>query len=339
MNTSELCFFLTGCTGVSGDEKETGEKVKELLSPYMSVKTDRLYNVIAERKGRGKHFLIDAHLDRIGLVITGINDKGFLKFANCGGIDERTLIGSEVIVFGKKPLFGVICSVPPHLSGKDDKLPGIDEMCIDIGYNSEEAHKLVEAGDRAIVRNNPVKLLGNRISSAALDNRAGVAAAVLCVKYLEKKGFDGNLTVMLSSQEEVGLRGAKVGAYVIQADEAVVVDVTFGTEPSVSKEESGELGKGPLIGFSPVLDRKMSQRLVAVAETENIPYSREVMSSKTGTNADSISESGRGIPTVTVSIPIKNMHTQVEVADTEDIENTAKLIAEYILSERCKDNV
>ncbi len=338
METKELCLTLAAAQGVSGDEKSAFETVQKILSKYMTVACDRMNNLIAKKSGHGKKFLLDAHIDRIGLIVRGVNEKGFVLFDRCGGADPRTLIGSEVTVYGKEDLFGVVCSVPPHLRGDDDTLPEITKMAIDIGYTKEEAEKLVSPGDRIIVKVVQANLYENKIASPALDDRAGVATLIKTVEILEENGFDGDLTVMLSSQEEVGCRGALTGAFSNQADEAIVVDVTFATQPGVSSEEGGELGKGGVIGFSPVLDRQMSLKLVETAEKHSLPYGREVMGRSTGTNADSISTSGKGIKTGMVSIPLRNMHTSVEVVSTDDIELSAKLIAYYILENGGKEN-
>lgn len=339
MDTKELCLELAGAIGISGDETSACEKASFILGRYADTHIDRMNNVIGKIEGKGKKFLLDAHIDQIGLIVRGINDKGFVLFDKCGGVDPRTLIGCEVTVLGEVPLFGVVCSVPPHLAGDDDSLPEITKMAIDIGYNKEEAEKLVFPGDRIIPKSRQTELLGSKLSSAAFDDRAGVAVLIKATEILVSKGFNADLTVMLSSQEEVGCRGAVTGSFNNQADEAIVVDVTFATQPDVGKEDGGEPGGGPLIGFSPVLDRKMSLDLVETAKKHNIPYSCEVMGRSTGTNADKISLSAGGIRTATVSVPLRNMHTAVEVIDTEDIENAAKLIAYYILENGGKENV
>lgn len=337
MDTKELCFALADCFGVSGAENETAKLSGEILSRYMTVGTDRLGNVIGRKEGKGKHILLDAHMDRIGFIVRGIDEKGFVLFDKCGGIDVRTLIGNEVEIFAKEKLFGVICSTPPHLADDNKKLPEIGKIAIDIGLSKEEAEKLVFPGDRGIIRNKPCTLLGENIASSALDNRAGMAVLIKAVEYLEEKGFDANLTVMFSTQEEVGRRGARTGAFTSQAEEAIVVDVSFGYAPGVAKDSAGELGKGPMIGFAAILDREMSKELVRIAEEKDIPYQSEVMSRTTGTNADFISLTAEGIKTALVSVPLRNMHTTVEVIDINDIENTAKLIGEYIIAQGGKE--
>lgn len=339
METKELCFKLASSLGVSGDEKDIAKVAGEILGEYMSVETDRLGNVIGRKHGKGKHILLDAHMDQIGFIVRGINEKGFVVFDKCGGLDVRTLIGNEVEIFGKEKLFGVVCSTPPHLADDSKKIPEIGKIAIDIGLSKEEAEKLVSPGDRGVVKNKPCQLLGDNISSTALDNRAGMAVLIKAVEYLNERDYDANLTVMFSTQEEVGRRGARTGAFVSQADEAIVVDVSFGVAPGVGKDVGGVLGEGPMIGFAAILDRKMSKELVRIADENNIPYQSEVMSRSTGTNADFVSISAEGIKTALVSVPLRSMHTTVEVVNVNAIDNAAKLIGEYIIAQGGKENV
>lgn len=333
MDIKELCFKLTEPVGVSGTEQDACRAAGQMLSEYMEVTYDAMHNVIGRRKGKGKHILLDAHIDQIGLIVRGISEKGFVLFDRCGGTDPRTLVGNEVTVFGERPLFGVVCSVPPHLSDGDDKLPKVTKMAVDVGLSKEEAEKLIFPGDRIIINSRQHTLLGNNISASALDDRAGVASLLRCCEILKEKDFDANLTVMFSSREEVNGMGAQTGSFECGAQEAVVVDVSFASSPCVTKDEGGELGKGPMIGFSPVLDHEMSKKFVETAKKNDIPYQTEVMGRSTGTNADDISVSSGGIKTALISIPLRSMHTAVEVISAIDVENTARLIAEYIMAQ------
>ncbi|MCR5208085.1 MAG: M20/M25/M40 family metallo-hydrolase [Eubacterium sp.] len=330
MNTVELLEKLTSAVGVSGAENEIGKTVAGLLSQYGKVYTDSMNNVYCTF-GEGAHFLLDAHIDEIGFIVKAVSDGGFLKVDRCGGIDCRMLLGSEVCVHGKKELRGVISTLPPHLQkdGDSKKVPGLDEIAIDIGLDKKEAEELVSSGDRVTFKRNFNKLLNNQLSASVLDDRSGAAAVILAIDML--KDVNAKITVMLSSQEEVGCRGASVGVFDKKVDEAIAVDVTFGYSPLCKKSECCELGKGPAIGFSPVLNAEMSKKLVAVAEMNGIPYQREVMGGgHTGTNADVISVNESGVRTALLSIPEKYMHSPIEIIDTSDVENTARLITEYI---------
>ncbi len=330
---SALLKKLCAAKGVSGAENEAAKVASELLEKYMPVKTDALGSVTGAT-GNGKtNILLDAHLDQIGLVVTAIDEDGFLKVAKCGGADIRVLAAAEVTVHGKESVYGVITSTPPHLSKPDDadKAKGFDDIAVDIGMNAEEAKKLVSLGDRITFNGNYTELLGNRVSSPSIDDRAGVAAILRCLEMLEDKNHGCKISVLFSVQEETGGSGAQTGAFSAEADEAIAVDVSFATAPGISSEKYASLGGGTMIGYGPSLDYDMSRKLTEIAEKNSIPNQTEVMGRSTGTNCDQIQVAGKGVKTALLSIPLRNMHTAVEVCDLEDIENTARLMAEYII--------
>ncbi len=318
--------------GTPGNEAEAAKIAANELKKYMSVSFDALGNVIGRNEAEGKHFLLDAHIDRVGMIVTAVTDDGFVKVGACGGIDTRTLDAAEVTVFGEKPIYGVVSAIPPHLTKKgDNKASDISDIVIDIGMDKKTAEKYIQPSDRVIVNSKFKKLLSSRVTSSSLDDRAGVVALLIACDMLKESGKMPNLSVVFSVCEEVGGSGAKTSAYKLSADEAIAVDVSFAVAPDVSEREAGKMSKGPMIGFSGTLDYSISRSLVNLAEKNNIPFQREVMGSSTGTNADSISNVGVGVKTGLISIPLRNMHTQSEIVDIEDIKNTAKLICEYIL--------
>lgn len=331
---AELLKKMCSVHGTPGNEGVAAEIAAEELRKYMDVSFDALGNVIGRNAAEAPHIFLDAHIDRIGLVVTSITDEGFVKVNSCGGVDARTLEASEVVIFGKKEIYGVVSSIPPHLTKSgENKASEVRDILIDIGMDKETAQKYISASDRVIVKSDFKNLLGTKVSSAALDNRAGVVSLIIACDMLKDKGVNPNLTVAFTVCEETGGAGAKIASFAASADEAIAVDVSFAKAPDVSDEESGIMSKGPMIGFSSVLDYDMSLNLVKLAQRNGISYQREVMGSRTGTNADNISVSGCGIKTGLISIPLRNMHTAVEVVDIDDIKNTASLICEYI-SER-----
>lgn len=334
MNTDYITGLLEKlclADGTSGDEGECAAIAAEELGKYMSVSIDKLGNVIGRQEGEGTHFLLDAHIDRIGLVVTAVTDDGFVKVGACGGIDTRTLDAAEVVIYGKKPIFGVVSAIPPHLTKSgENKASDVSDIVIDIGMDKVTAEKYITPSDRVVAVSEFNKLLGSKVSCAALDDRAGVVSLLLACDMLKEKGVKPNLTVVFSVCEETSGSGAKTSSFAACADEAVAVDVSFAKQPGVSENESGELSKGPMVGFSSVLDFAMSKKLVALAEEKEIPYQKEIMGGRTGTNADSIAVSGYGTKMGLISIPQRNMHTQAEIIDINDVVNTAKLICEYI---------
>ncbi len=264
--------------------------------------------------------------------MTAIDDDGFLKVAKCGGADIRVLAAAEVTVHGKKDIHGVITSTPPHLASASDegKAKAFDEIAIDIGMKKEAALELVSPGDRVTFDGRFLSMLGSRVSSPSIDDRAGVAAILRCLELLRSREHSCRLSVLFSVQEETGGSGAQTGAFEAAPEQAIATDVSFGSAPDVSSEKYASLGKGTMIGYAPSLDRKMSVRLAAIAKEKGIASQPEVMGDRTGTNCDEIQISGSGVRTALLSIPIRNMHTAAELCDLADIEATARLMAEYI---------
>lgn len=339
MDTTKLLLEFSSKTGVAGFERDAAKYGGKLLSAFGSTRVSPLGSVICtvrEPVEGGMHIMLDAHIDEIGLIVSYIEEKGFLRVSACGGVDRRLLQASPVTAHTKNgPVKGVVCSVPPHL-GKDKESPKnkrIDEIYIDIGASSKaEAEELVRLGDRVTLDSAPRELLNGLVSGKAIDDRAGCAAILKALEYLDGKGFNCGLTAVFSSMEEIGGQGAKTAAYEVSPTHAVAVDVSFAHTPDSKKELCGELGKGPMIGFAPVLSPEMSRRLRELAEENAIPYQTEVMGGKTGTNADHIATARAGVRTALVSIPQKYMHTPVETVAVSDVENTGRLIAAFILS-------
>lgn len=323
---------LADCNGVSGDEKDAAELAISYLKQYTDDCFIKNNNVIGHLgvKGGKPHILIDAHIDRIGFVVTYITEDGFLKVSGCGGIDRRLLFAQQVTVLGKKPIAGIICSMPPHLEKDESSVPEMEDICIDIGMSKSQAEQVVSFGDKIVFSAHCQKMQGDKITGAALDDRSGVGAILRALEFVKNDNLNCEITVLFSAQEEVGERGAKIAAFEINPDIAIAVDVSFALTSDDKEEKCGKMGKGCMIGFSPVLDRELSEKMKELAEKNNLPYQIEVMAGETGTNADRFSVNNSGARAVTLSIPLKYMHTPVEVISLSDVENTARLIAAYV---------
>ena len=272
--------------------------------------------------------VLDAHIDQIGFIVTYITDEGFVKVGNIGGIDRRLLPAQPVVIHGKRDIRGVICSVPPHLGGSD--VPKYDDTAIDTGMTHDELAEVVSEGDSVTFDVKCRSLLGERVTGGALDDRAGVAAILYALGLMQGRETAYNVTVIFSCQEEVGERGAKIGAFQLAPDIAIAVDVSFALAMGENERKCGKLGEGAMIGVSPSLSREVTDGLISAAKRAEIPYQIEVMNSGTGTNADRYSVNRAGCKACTVSIPLRNMHTPVEVIDLADVRSTAELIAAYI---------
>ncbi len=327
MTTIELLEKLTSLAGVAGDEKCSFETFKGLFSLYGNVSCDKVGNIIIEKDGKGKHILLDAHLDTIGFVVTGITDDGFLRVTKVGGVDMRTVEGAELTIHGTEDIYGVVCTVPPHLSDGESRVSKDGTCVVDIGMSKEKAEKVVSIGDRVSFRNSFSVLSPNEISSPYIDDRGGIA---VLLKALEYTNTENKITLVCSAQEETGGTGATCASFNCDADLSLSVDVSFACTPDSNPKECGKMNGGPMIGYSPILSREYSELLVKIAEENDIPYQKEIMNGKTGTNADHITISKGGIPSALVSLPQKYMHTPVETVDVRDIENCAMLIARFL---------
>lgn len=332
MNIQELIFNLCTARGVSGDENAAASVAERYLAAFAETSVDCNGNVIAVcgNPSAEKTILLDAHLDQIGLIVTDINENGFVKVAACGGIDVRTL--QNEVFETKDGARGTVCCLPPHLSdGSESKAEPMSKVWLDFGMSREEVQEHLETGDTLTFSEKPAMLLNGRITSPALDNRSSVAAMIAAGE-LVKDAQDYKVVILLSVQEETYGTGAATGAFSQEPDEAIVVDVSFASQPDVSGQYAGiELGKGPMIGIAPILNREMTDTLAGLAQSLDIPFQYEPLPGSTGTNADKITVSGCGVTTALISIPERYMHTQSEVIDPADVENTARLIAAYIL--------
>jgi putative aminopeptidase FrvX len=329
----ELLFRLCSAPGTSGWEDAAAEVIRAELSRFGRVEQDCMGNITAHmgKAGAQRHVLLDAHMDQVGLVVTYIDENGFLKVAPAGGVDRRVLPGSPVTIYGEEKIQGIVCCLPPHLSdGGEEKVAAVDRMSVDAGLPKEEAERLIPLGSRIVVDGPPRELLGTRVASAALDDRAGVAALIRCAELLTEEPIGCELTLLCSSREETGAEGAKTAAYSAKPTEAIIVDVSFAAQPGVPREKACPLGGGPMIGRAPLLSRLLSDRLAELAEEYQIPYQLEIMGGSTGTNTDEIAALRGGVPSAMVSIPLRYMHTPAEIVDLEDIEHTAQLLAAYI---------
>ncbi len=335
MDLKNIIFTLANADGVSGNERNVCDKAVEMLKNYTDdcyIKNNCVIANIGERCENKPHILIDAHIDQIGMICSYITDDGFIKVSNLGGLDRRILQAQQVLIHGKETVKGIICSTPPHLSDGDEKVPEMTDISIDTGFSKAELEKIVSLGDTISFSPQCRELLNGRISGKSLDDRVGVASIIYMLELLkdELKNLNCSFTVLFSSQEELGERGAMTACYEINPDYAIAVDVSFALTADDSEEKCGKMGKGCMIGIAPTLDKEFSDTLINIAKEKEIPYQIEVMNGQTGTNADRFSVSRAGVKTVTCSIPLKYMHTPVEEIQLSDVENTAELLAEYL---------
>lgn len=323
---------LCSAPGVAGME-EIVQTAQSLLAPLVDeCYVDKMGNLIGCYSGQDKSaptIMLEAHMDEIGFLVTHIDEDGFVYVSAAGGVDGRVLTAQQVDVYGDRVYRGVFCSMPPHLSGKNDPLPELQKRGIDVGMTGEQAKQHIPLGSRVAFAPQFFSLNDTVVCSKALDNRAGMAAILYCLRQLDKT-IPLNVAVAFCVQEEIGCRGASPATNRIQPDAAVITDVSFALTHDANPNHCGQQGKGVLIGVSPILNSRMTNTLLSLAKEKEIPYQYEVMGGGTGTNADSISNCLCGVPSGLLSIPQRYMHTPIETVDLRDIAAVGDLMTALI---------
>ena len=326
-----LDLLKTLCTAVGvGGVGNVAQVITELVRPYADdVTQDALGNVLAVRRCKDSDaptVMLEAHMDEIGFVVTQVDDDGFIRVSACGGVDTRVLAAAPVQVLADPPLNGVFCSTPPHLSDNDKEIPPLSDMGIDVGLPAETVKSRVSIGTRVAFAS-PFRAVGDyAVCGKALDNRAGCAAVISAFRQLSQTALPFHLAAVFAVQEEINGAGAVTGAFAVRPTAAIVTDVSFAHTPDAPVHECGKLGKGPMVGVAPTLDRALTDILRAVAERENITFQWEAMGGRTGTDADHIQTSREGVKTALISIPLRYMHTPSEMVDVRDVDATARLM-------------
>ena len=339
MPTPPLLQKLLTTPGPSGYEGDAAAVWREAASAFADVTTDALGSSVARVRGTGDGPLlaIVGHIDEIGVHVSHIDDDGFLRFGSVGGWDPVILVGQRVtLVTRNGEIPGVVGKKPIHLLKDEDRkrVPELKDLHIDIGArDGDDARTMVRIGDVAVIAGEPIELPNGRLVSRALDNRIGCYVALEAARLVaEAGGAAGHVAAVAAVQEEITFAGSRTTAFSLDPDVAVAVDVTFATDqPGV---ELGELTKHPL-GSGPSLTRgstihpRVFELLHETAEAEGIPFTVASTGRSTGTDADAIHLSRAGIPTALVSVPLRYMHSPVELCELEDVANTARLLAAF----------
>ena len=334
MNYLSAINRLSAAPGPSGFEGAVARVALDMLSPLVGeAYLDRMGNVVGLRpcgKPGAKKVLLDAHLDEIGFIITG-QEEGYLRFAPLGGVDPRMLPDRELTVLTDPPRLGVVACLPPHIQSREDmdKSQPISELYLDLGLTEDEA-KAIPIGTPAVYRTGCLALGKDLLSGKALDDRACFVLLLRALELLEGEELDVDLVVLGSTQEETHSTGAITAAYGLRPDLCVAVDVTHGDSPDASKDKTFPLGKGPVIGLGPNCTKSISDLMRRCAKEMDLNVQLEVMSGSSGTNGWPLQVSREGIATGVLSLPLRYMHTPIETAHQGDMEDTARLLAEFI---------
>lgn len=333
----ETLKTLCELNGTSGREEDVGAYILERIEGKCEIKVDALGNIIAFKEGKKRaknKVMISAHMDEVGFIITYITDDGYLRFDCVGGIDEKVIVGRAVTV-GEQNVPGVIGIKAIHLTDKaeEGKVPEISAMYIDIGAaDKKEAEKNVSIGDSAYFISD-FELFGeNKVKSKALDDRFGCSVMIDMIE----NGVDYDTWFAFLVQEEVGLRGASAAAYTIEPDYAIVLEATTAADVAgVKKEERVcALSKGAVVSFmdrSTVYNRELFKRAFELAKENNIPCQTKTAVAG-GNDAGAIHKSGKGVYTLTVSLPCRYIHSSTSVADIRDMD-ACKKMAKVLLAE------
>ena len=333
MEIFEIITRLCSMEGPSGFEDSVAAAACELLQPYMDeVSTDVMGNVIGVRrcgKENAPKLMLDAHLDEIGFIVTG-HESGFVKFAPIGGVDPRMLPACEIKLMTQPPVFGVVCAAPACVQTGDaaEKAQKADEMYIDVGMTEEQAKESVPVGTPGIYRRG-AKLFGeNLMCGKTMDDRSCFACLVRAAELLKDTELNVDLYILGSTQEEVGMRGAQTAAFSVYPDWCVAVDVCHAKTPDCKNWQTLDLGGGVVICKGPNMNRAFTDKIIAAAEGCGAKYQISAEpDGNSGTNAAAIQTARAGVCTALLSLPLKYMHTPVEVISLEDAEYTAKALA------------
>ncbi len=318
----DLIKKLTQIYGPSGSEGPIREAIREEVKPYVDeITEDALGNLVCLKKGDGEgiKILLAAHMDEIGLMVTHLDEKGFLRFGNIGGVNPTICLGQRV--YFENGVFGVIgcekIEEPNELK--------LDKLYIDIGVDSYEgAAEKIKVGDSAAFFQ-PVIDLGDRMVSKAMDDRIGCVAVIETLKKLSEIPHD--IFAVFTTQEEVGLRGARVATFGVDPDVGIAFDVTRTGDTPKSSIMDVSLGKGAAIKVkdsSLICHPELRNHLIKLAEENDIPYQREVLE-RGGTDAGAIQMAKDGIPAAVISIPCRYVHSPSEMIDIADVEACVKL--------------
>jgi putative aminopeptidase FrvX len=339
MAVPETLRRLLTAPGPSGYEQQAAAVFREAAGAFAEITHDTVGSTVARVRGTaaGPFVAVVGHIDEIGLIVRHIDDDGFLWFTGVGGWDPVILVGQRVEIVtrdGRVP--GVVGKKPIHLLKDEDrkKVPELKELHIDVGArDGDEARSLVRIGDVAVIAGEPVELPNRRVVSRSLDNRLGCFVALEAARLVaESGGAPGDVAAAAVAQEEITFGGARTTAYSLRPDIAVVVDVTFATDPPGSDEKElgrHKFGSGPVITRGSTLHPQVIELLHAAGEAEGIPFTVDASARATGTDADAFHVSRAGIPTAVVSIPLRYMHSPVEMVQLDDVENAARLIAAF----------
>ncbi len=342
MNDHSLEFLkrLLSTPGPSGDEAAPARVWREEAASFAdSVRADVRGSAFAVLEGGAPRVLLAGHIDEIGLMISYIDDDGFLSFQGIGGWDSQVLVGQRVRLLSQQgDVIGVIGKKPIHLmkSEEREKVSKIEDLWIDIGARSRaEAQERLRIGGVGVIDAPIYDFPNGRVVSRSIDDRIGAFTVLEALRLLAQDRPQATVAAVATSQEEITFAGATTAAFSFEPQVAIAVDVTFATDhPGADKKQHGDvkLGGGPVLGRGSANSPVVFEMLLDIAKREEIPYSIQINPRYTGTDADAIHISRGGVATGVISIPNRYMHSPNEMIELADVENAARLIAAFVRS-------
>lgn len=333
MDVAILLQRLSEASGVSGYEDQVRDLIAEAMRPYVDeLRVGVMGSLVGLKRGTGEEprrkVMLAGHMDEIGLIVTQI-EKGFLRFTEVGGYDDRVLPGQEVLVHASRPLPGIVAARPPHVLSPEERKKTLlmKDMLIDVGLPPEKVEQLVHVGDVITLRAPYIALRNGRAAGKAFDDRTAVVSILACLEELGHLTHSWDVYAVATVQEEVGLRGAITSTFEIFPDVGIAIDVSHGDSPGVPERDTIEMGKGPSISIGPNIHPKVYEALLETARRYEIPYQVEPVPGRSGTDAWAIQVSRSGVPTGLLGIPLRYMHNPVETVDLKDVQRTGRLLA------------
>jgi len=335
---------LISSPGLSGHEEPVRKLIEEKWKPITdNLHASKLGSLHGLSTGNAKEprpsILLAAHMDAIGLMVTGIQD-GFLRITEIGGIDPRVLPGQCVAVHasggtnGYEELPGVIIQPPPFLLPPDESSGTIPlkHLLVDTGLLPNQVARKIRIGDIISFAQEPIEMGKKIVAGHSMDNRVSVVALTYCLDEIKDRAHAWDIWAVATVQEEATMGGGSTSAYELQPALAIAVDVTFAKGPGDPEHETFTLGKGITLGWGPNIHPGLHRAVKKTADQLEIPYELEVMPSHSGTDAYALQVARSGIPTMVISIPLRYMHTPVEIVSMKDVKRAGRLLAEFVTS-------
>ncbi len=335
MDLKALITSLCGLYSVSGAESASTQGVGKILGDLFDehIAYGVGNHVFIKRCGRknAPKIVVDAHFDEIGMLVTDITEEGFVRMTNVGGVDTRILPGAKLLIYGKKIVEGIVCAMPTRLLGGDaEALPEIGQLYLDTGYGAHELKKMISIGSSIGFMPTYTTLLGDRIAGKAFDDKACGACAVQGIAAVAAEDLAGDVYFLFSAGEETTMMGAITGGAAICPDYAMVIDVTHAATPQTGDLPLAAFGSGAVLDYAPVTNRMLTNMTKQLMTDKGIPFTCGATGGSTGTNANRLWMTGDGVPTVLISLPIKNMHSSTEVLDLRDAQAVADVVSAFV---------